>query len=176
MISMASGQDINIVRPFFIESAAFFLSGAEWPSNDISHPTTITVDEPGDVLQRVTYQASLAKPCSVYEIQEVPPYIIRLWNFDNFPGPHSETLHGNGPGIDFGKNVVWEARRQSQSPGTFVEATEKPVPGSLKILTSGTFIITSNLYRRLAALHYIRDNFCAGLPEPPQAPLTIKPY
>jgi hypothetical protein len=110
----------------------------------------------------------------VYEIQEVPPYIIRLWNFDNFPGPQSERLHGNGPGIDFGQNVVWEARRQS--PGVFVEAEEKPAPGSLKIITSGTFIISSKLDRRLAALRYIRKNFCSGLPEPPEPPLTIKPY
>jgi hypothetical protein len=167
-------QDVEIVRPSFIESVAFFMTGKEPPAVIILSDTAVRVsDQPTD------FQQSKEDPCLVFEKQTVPPYGLKYWNFAYFPGPSSAKISTDGVAIfdlPFGtRPVVFQQQAACSAKRNLSPDGSGKVDVDLGSIMCATRMMFGGpeVGRRLAALRYIRDNFCAGLPEPP---ITIKPY
>jgi hypothetical protein len=173
-IPMASGQDINIVRPSFIESAVFFLTGKEPPAAVALSDTAMRLRD-----KSADFRQSKDDPCLVIELQTAPPYGLTSYDFSKFPGPRSATgRYTDAAVFTLPSGAIQTAKRRftSDCNNTMPTCTLELVPGSTRMVgDGGTFSLIggTTLVRQLAALTYIRDDFCPGLPEPP---ITIKPY
>ncbi len=166
-------QDMKVTHPPFLEAAVFFLTGKE-PPEAISLPD-------GDMqvsgralrggfigpIEIFAYHVLSDDPCRVMKMETQPPYLIEFYNFNRFSGPRSARILRDGATISM--NDGYCSGNGTNDDGKVHILAETPITCSSQYL----WTLIGPVSRRLAALDYIRNNFCPGMPEPP---LTIKPY
>lgn len=169
-------------HPSFLEAAVFFLTGFE--AKNIQNPTTLKITEETNV----TFALDKNDPCVIIETSNASVGKIYYTYRPDFAQAYS----GRGPLPANGSFLKWPMKRwqfdKMPSPATasyFGEWVNFPLDAkNMTVCTiegdcgALSFSIASHPadinYRRTQALQYIRDNYCAGLPEPPQPPR--KPY
>ena len=91
-------------------------------------------------------------------------------NFMSVPSPRAMKRDLNGTLVIDLPNETWCTAKAQMTPEGKIDL----VKGTTMCRTSVS-MFGHDVDRRLAALDYIRANFCAGLPEPPPPP-PPKPY
>jgi hypothetical protein len=162
-------------QPSFIQAAAFFLDGV--PNVEVS---TVKNGEIGVEMvgRRWLYITSDEEPCTVIKVdlngeparnlQEFnsrKPKLLKalIIDFSKLPGPYAVSWNGAGWLMH---NLVDGAICES----TIREDSSSPLGMSFPNKQCGQWFRSTSMgngARRMYALRYIRDNFCMGLPEPP---------
>lgn len=163
----------------FLQAGIFFMTGRE-PPNDVQflRPDLATVYNelrPLGELAKHEYKVYEDRPCTIYAWLLEPPYGSERLEFQKLPSPRAMRTSFES----FGHMTVqmifptetWykfqaeleEKGKLRRIPGTGICITDYAITGNANIMS-----------RRLAALDYIRANFCPGQPEP--TPPPRKPY
>ena len=190
--AQTSGEEAERLKPYadkshpsFLEAGIFFMTGHE-PPNRVKfqlrpdgHVSAIVkrlMDEPN----RSAYDAiwefklSLDKHCTIMAYRIEPPYAIERLEFMNLPGPRAMRTDP--------KLSPYRADIMDLPHETWCHAKAyMNQAGAIDLVKDTTMCDTGiaigqahDAHRRLAALDYIRANFCPGQPEPPPPPR--KPY
>ena len=172
-------------HPSFLEAGIFFMTGHEPPGSVkfqvrpdgvVSAAVNRLMLEP----DRAAYEAiwefklSLDKPCTIMGYKIQPPYAIERLEFLNVPSPRAMRTDPKFSPIyadvmDFPPETWCHSKAYINQAGAI-----DVVPNTTMCDLAVALGQANNAQRRLAALDYIRANFCPGQPEPPPPPR--KPY
>jgi hypothetical protein len=156
-------------------SAIFFMTGREPPDSVkmLSDKAAIVRDflfirdqRAGEA--RYDYSVTDSDPCLVYAFLMEPPYGGKRVRFDELPSPRAMRSESGYMVMDL-REVTW-----CTADGDMSEGVVKLKLDTMRCAEKVSFRPTGNFYRQIAALDYIRANFCAGQPEPPPPPR--RPY
>jgi hypothetical protein len=174
---LAAADDLH---PSFLEAAVFFMTGREPPHDVELRSEKLAVvrnrfyPEQGDPEQgqardaRCEYSILDTEPCTIYVFMLDPPYGAERLEFMKLPSPRAMKMFNDDA---FQMDIPHETWCKSKA-----EVNSKGVVERIKgtSMCSRGKILGGEKFRRLAALDYIRANFCPGQPEPPPPPR--KPY
>jgi len=155
----------------FVQAAIFFFLGLEPPHINIATETKPGIREKATTNPTGTVFLVLEdEPCKVQWLPSrgnSPKQEMILIDFSKIPSPRAMKITTNAFGVVKATYMMPPGARCSawydlstDPPGKRV-SKEDCWPGNS---------FTGNVYRRLKALDYIRNNFCPGLPEPPPPP------
>ena len=181
--SSAWAEDIKVS---FLQAAVFFITGHEPPNlvQMLSDKKAIVYNSldtiRGSRNVRYHYWVSDDEPCTVYALLVEPPdaghlespkgvpYGTTRVEFMKLPSPRTLRVLPS-------TNAVWDLPHETwcsakTTMSGIIAGTSTCVRGKLYVMNGAT-------YRRMAALDYIRANFCPGQPEPPpSSPPPRMPY
>jgi hypothetical protein len=173
----------------FLQAAIFFMTGKEPPSDvkfdsDKKAIVKDTVLVPNKGAMSATWEIAMRddKPCILYAALLSPEEAFNTINFmtgegnggrrlefNKLPSPRAFSHNSSGY-VSFDlPHETWCSYRTVRENGEV-----KLLKGSTTCSTGISFQLNERWYRRIAALDYIRANYCKGQPEP--APQPRMPY
>jgi hypothetical protein len=171
-------------RPTFLEAAVFVLTGREFREQKNADSLSYIETQEAEYVQGIRGEDW---PCLVFEFNKLQsdarhPFNVNSFNFKFLPGPRSPHIFLRSGQVVFQVHAEQRAVADTD-PTTFalchsdrslVNGRLEHVNGSTRCADEFTWTLWSG-ERGLFALQYIRDNFCAGLPQPPAPPDYINP-
>ncbi len=172
-------------HPSFLEAGVFFMTGQE-PSDTfkfvvrqdgvVSAIVLRLMNEPNRAAYEAIWEFKLSpdKPCTIIGYKIQPPYEVERLEFLNVPSPRAMRTDPKFSPIyadimDL-PNETWCHAKAYMNDAGKIELVENTSMCDTAVALGQAY----NAQRRLAALDYIRANFCPGQPEPPPRPR--KPY
>ena len=154
----------------FLQAAIFFFLGLEPPHVTMATETKPGVKEKATLPSGTIFLVPEDEPCKVQWLASrqlnSPKQEMILIDFAKIPSPRAMTVTTNAFGV---VTVTYEMPPGAWCDGWYDLSTTPP--GKLiKVDCWPGNSFTGAINRRLQALDYIRNNFCAGLPEPPPPP------
>ena len=160
-------------NPSFLQAAIFFVMGREPPkdvkfdSDRLAIVLSVITDQMGAHDAKHEFNVSKQEPCTINMTLLEPPYGMGRLEFMKLPSPRAMRITGENVHMDLPPETWCNSKAEVNSEG-FVQS----IKGTSMCLRKVQLV--GHVFRRLAALDYIRDHFCAGQPEPPPPPR--KPY
>jgi hypothetical protein len=178
----------DVSNPSFLQAAIFFITGLEPPKfvQMLSDKKAIVLDSivtrRGSLNVQYQYEVMDDNACTVraflvepsdagrLESPEGVSYGAKRVEFLKLPSPRGlRVLPNTNAVMDLPHETWCSAKIERMSEGSV-----KIISGTSMCSTGMLFVMNAKTYRRMAALDYIRANFCPGQPEPPPPPR--KPY